>query len=197
MAESLIDGTGSGNSAKVDKNKSLHTYTVSQTETQQGTDKGNSWNISTGNVTISGASGLLYLRNDEDVDFIIDSIAVGLGAGTVSDIPEITLIKGVSTGTLVSAADVAPIVQNRNFGSSKILKSTTHVYKGVDGSTITNGSDVALFYQGASSRLFASVDFDLTRGTSAAIKIDPKLSSGTIKCYVAIIGHLKDPDNES
>lgn len=199
MAEQIIDGSGSGSRARVDENKQLHTTAITQTETQDAVDKGDAYNINTGTIglTSTTASGVLYFKNDEDNPFIIDAIAVGIdNLGTQAGACIITVIRNPTTGTLITGATAVDMNQNRNFGSSKTLKSTTLAYKGAEGNTVTDGDDIALFYQNAGTRGYYGIDFELPKGSSLAITIDTQTTSGTTNLYAAIIGHVKDPNNK-
>jgi hypothetical protein len=187
----ILDDSGSGYGAKVDKNHRVHTQSVTETEAQHAAEVGDAYNINTGNITFSAAGTLLYIKNNEVNDIVVEAIAVGQGSGTTSDIGEITVISNPTGGDLISDATAVAMNANRNFGSSKDLQAD--VYKGKSAGTITGGEDALLLYQGSSSRLFASITLILPRGSSIAVKIDPKLSSGTLKAYCAAIIHIKDP----
>ena len=198
MAEEIIDGRGTRNGMRVDPNGQAHVFAVTEQEIAQATSVGNGYNINTGNITISGDSALLYLKNDEDTAITVDSIAVGIGTpqgGSFTDTPEVYLVMNPTGGTIVSGASDVDMVVNRNGGSSNDLKPTTLVYKGADGDTITGGNDFALFYQG-SGRLFANIGgVEIPRGSSLSLRIVLPLSAGTVKVYAAYICYLKDQNN--
>jgi hypothetical protein len=105
----------------------------------------------------------------------------------------VTLKRNPTGGTLISGATNVDMNQNRNFGSNIAL--TADVYKGASGNTVTGGNDIAQFYQTGQGRLFASIGFDLPKGSSIAIEIDPNLSSGSVNVYAAIIGYVRDAAN--
>jgi hypothetical protein len=97
--------------------------------------------------------------------------------------------------------------ENRNFGSSENLDSLiwnfgssenldSIIYKGVEGDTFTNGTDIAQFYQSAGSRGFYTLDFDLPKGSSIGVKIDTQTTAGTTNIYAAVIGHRVDGNND-
>ncbi len=198
MAEQLIDGTGSGNRVGVNRNNHLKTFSVSETENQQATRLGNSYNINTGTIglTSTTASGVFYFKNNEDPvngesSFIIDALAIGIdNQGTQSGACIITVVRNP---TSVSFSTDVDMNQNRNFGSSKALSSLA--YKGAEGATITGGDDLAIFYQNAGTRGFYNIDLELTKGSSIAVKIDTQTTAGTTNLYVAAIGHRSDGKN--
>ena len=189
----IEDGKGTGYKARIDSDNRVHAHSVSATEELEAVKTGDAYNINTGPITFSAAGTLLYIKNNEDNDLVLDSLAFGAGSGTTSDIGELTLELNPTGGDLISDATAVDMNVNRNVGSSKTL--TALVYKGKSGGTSTGATDAALFYHGTSSRLFASVNFIVPKGSSVAITYDPKLSSGTIKAYCAIICHLKQGDD--
>lgn len=189
----IKDGTGSGYNVAVDQTNKIQTRTVSASITEEGTVNGDSFNINSGLITLtsSNASGLLYYKHNEDRPFHIDALAIGidnLGTNTTQTI--ITMIRNPTTGTLISTAAAVDMNQNRNFGSSKTLVDSL-AYKGAEGHTVTDGDDIAMFFQSAGGRLFATIDFIMTKGDSLAITMDPQVSSGTTTVYCAIIGHME------
>lgn len=190
----IEDGRGSGTKARVDGNNHLHTHAITQAEILQALDKGDAYNINTGSITFSAAGTLIYIKNNEDQDLLIEAFAIGTGTGTFSDSGEITLIRNPTGGDLISDATAVSINQNRNHGSAKTLSVT--VYKGKSGGTITGGNDSALVFQTGSTRSYNTINFLLPKGQSLAIKIDPKLSSGSMKAYAALICYLKDANSK-
>lgn len=190
----LEDGKGTGLKARVDGNNRLHTQTVSESEALHAVEEGDAYNINTGEISFTAAGTCLYILNNEDKELVVEAIAFGAGAGTTSDIGEITIERNTTAGDLISDQTAVSMNQNRNFGSNKTLSAT--VYKGKSGGTSTGGDDIILFYHGTSSRLFATINLILPKGSSMAITYDPKLSSGSIKTYCALVCHLKDPASQ-
>jgi len=181
----LEDGKGRGFSAEVDEKQRLSTLAVTVGAELYSADSGNAYNINTGNITMSASGTLLYLKNTGDADIVISTLIVGLGSGTVSDLAEITVIRNPTGGDLITDATPVPMNVNRNFGSSNSLSS--NVYKGKSGGIVTGGDEGVLFYQGVGGRMVSAMNLMLTKGTSMAIKLDPKLTSGSIKCYCALV----------
>lgn len=184
------DGTGSGYSQKVDQTNRAWIRGVTLNESQEATQIGSSYNINTGLIplTSSTESAVLYFKNNEDADFFVSAIAVGvLDSGTRTEIGQLTVVKNPTGGTIISGASDVEINQNRNFGSSQSLASSL-AYKGAEGNTIAGGNNLALFFQGA-GRLFATVDVNLKKGNSIALKLNTKTSAGTTNIYAALVGH--------
>jgi hypothetical protein len=197
MAEQIIDGTGTGKRAKVDNNNQLHVFAVTESEQRQATAEGNEYNLNTGEIALTGTgeSSLIYFKNDESEDFVVTSIALGIGtrSATVTDFAKITVIKNPIGGDIISDAILVDINSNTNFGSSKELASTSLVYKGKNGGTITGGSDHAILYSG-DGRLFANINIELPKGSSIGIKIDLNTSGGA-NVYCTLIGYVADDKN--
>jgi hypothetical protein len=201
MAEQILDGTKGANRAKVDNNNQLHTFAVTETEQRQASFVGNEFNINTGSIAFTTASTtrttLLYFKNDEDNDYFVSAVAVGLGtrSATVSDAANVWIVRNPQTGTTITNANDVDINSNTNFGSSKALKSATLAYKGADGEGATSGgTDHALLYM-SDGRLFAGLNIVIPRGASIAIEFDGNTSGG-FNVYAALIGFIKSPDNE-
>lgn len=193
MAEQILDGTGSGKRAKVDENNRLQVFCVSETLNLEAARSGESYNINTGAITLTSAnkSAVLYIKNNEDKQFIINEIIVILGASTggTGDLT-VELIRNPTLGTIVSGAVDADIISNRDFGSSKVL--VADVFKGAEGNTITDGTNF-----GDTTRSSAStvVTFDadvvvLPKGTSIGVNVTPQSSNTSMSVKVAVVGYL-------
>lgn len=190
----IQDGTGSGALARVSTTKRLFTNAVTETQTLHSVEKGDGYNINTGVISLTGTSdsAVMYLKNNETRDLVVDAIAVGLGAGTQSDPCKITIIRNPTTGTLIDGASAVDMNANRNFGSSKSL--TVDVYKGADGNTLTDGADFGILFANQNSRLFADLGIIIPKGNSIGVKIDPNLTTGSINIYAALIVHLQESE---
>lgn len=198
MAEQIIDGTGSGTKAKVDSNKQLHVFAVTEDEQKQAALKGNEYNLNTGKIALTGTgeSAVAYFKNDEDADFVITAIAVGIGnrSATITDLAEVCIYKNPTGGDIITDASSMEMKSNTNFGSNKTLKATSLAYKGKDGGTVTGGDKHALLFSG-DGRLFGTLNIELTRGSSVAATIDLNTSGGA-NVYCTFIGYVRDNDND-
>lgn len=189
----ITDGTGNGPSAKVDKAKRLHTDSVSTDVGVAATDNGNSYNVNTGLITITGDATLAYIKNNEDKDLVLEAIALASFEGiTHSDDPYITLVRNPTGGDLISDATAVSMNQNRNFGSSNVLNADA--YKGKVGGTITGGDDIAILQATPGGRSFYTINFRLPKGTSAAVKLTANASSGSASWYLAFICYLRESE---
>jgi hypothetical protein len=200
------DGAGNDVGTHVDTNHQLHTNSISRTEGQDAVTKGNAYNINTGIIGLTSASdsAVLYFKNDEspvngESTIFIEAIAVGVGvadAGATQDEKTvITIVRNPTAGTIVAGATAVDMNQNRNFGSSNTLGSTTLAYKGAEGNTLTDGDDtIQLFQNGV--RGYFPINLELPRGSSMGIKMNTNTSAGTTDVYAALILHRKDGSNK-
>lgn len=171
----------------------IKSFSVSESEAQEATALGDGYNINTGviGLTSSTESGILYFKNNESRKFIVEAIAVGVGsAGTTSDVSTVKVIRNPTAGTLISSATAVDMNANRAFGSSNQL-SNSLAYKGAEGSTVTDGDDLGIFFQPAGGRLFASIGLELSPGNAIAVTVDTNTTAGTTNVYAAIVGYLK------
>ena len=195
MGTVVNDADGPKIGQKVDQNNRAHTSSIEQSLASHATVHGDSYNLNTGliNLTAATVSGIMYYKNDDVKDFVITAIAVGQKAGTQTDLSDITVILNPTSVSFSTAVDIN---QNRKAGSSNTLATTSLAYKGAEGATVTGGNSALLFVSGQSSRLFATVDLIIPRGQSLAITLDPNLSSGSMDVYAALIGYLRDTEND-
>lgn len=189
MAHS-IKNKDDGTLAEVDKSFRLLTRAVTSSETQHAVRTGYAWNINTGWISsIAANSALLYFKNNDEEDFIVDAIAVGVKDGSAVDVLSVYAVKNPTGGTLVSAATDCDMIENRNFGSGNSFDTNTLIYKATaSAQTLTGGSDVGVFAQNDQGRLFANVDFLIPKTKSIGIRIE---TDGTFSgdVYAALIGH--------
>jgi hypothetical protein len=191
MAEQILDGKGNGYRAKVGQDNRLQVRSISEAENVHNAELGNGYNFNTGLINITGDASLIYIKNNSDLELIIQAIALGSFEGiTHSDDPYITIIRNPTGGDLITDATPVDMNQNRNFGSSKT--AIADVYKGKVGGTITGGNDIAILQATAGSRSFYSIDFVLPKGSSMGVKLTANLSSGSANWYAALIGYFKD-----
>ena len=187
----IEDGKGGGRSAQVDDQNRLRTHSVTETEALHSSEEGKAFNINTGLISITGDATLLYIKNTEDADLVIEAIATGSFDGiTHSDDPYLTLVRNPTGGDLISDATAVSMNQNRNFGSSRTLSADA--YKGKVGGTVTGGNDIAFLQASGGSRGFYTIEFILPSNTSMAIKLTANVSSGSANWYCAAICFVKD-----
>jgi hypothetical protein len=194
-------GAGAKIGMHVDLNEQAHVFAITEDEQKQASENGKEYNINTGSIAFSTNSTtrttLLYFKNDEDTDYIITAIAIGLGtrSATVSDSANVYIVRNPTAGTTITNANNVDMKSNTNFGSTNSLKTTTLAYKGADGEgATTGGTDHGLLYM-TDGRLYADLNIELPKGSSVAIEFDGN-TSGTFNVYAALIGYVKDIKNK-
>ena len=127
-------------SAHVDENGDLHTFSITESELEAANAKGNAYNINTGLIALTGtgSSAVLYFKNGENTDYVINGLVVfmGIRSGTVSDYGLATVSWNPTGGDIITDATAVAYKSNSNGGSSNVLNNGSLVYKGKDGGTL-------------------------------------------------------------
>lgn len=189
MSEIKIqDGTGTGRTVSVDIDNRLDVHAVTATETVDAAVCTRAYNLNTGSIALTDGSEstIMYFKNNEDNDFIMTALAVGVG--TLPNPTESTVVTMIRNPTAASFSTAIDQNQNRNFGAAQTLSAD--VYKGVQGASLTGGSAIAQFFTKGGSRLYAGIDFDIPKGTAVGINIQLNDTTGGV-VYAAIIGYVK------
>ena len=195
MAVQISDGTGDGLVAQVNDQNQVMSYSETiQEEVYENID-GNAYNINTGLVSLTNATDtpLLYFKNTETRDFILQAVAIGMFDSTngsaTADVYA-TFIRNPTVGTIITSTptDVA-INSNRNYGSNKTLSCLAYV--GATGDTMTDGDDHILVRLSDAQRAFITINEVMPEGSSFGVKIKPPTSNTGMNCYVALIGYRR------
>ena len=141
MSEPIKDGVGTGTLMQVYSDNKGAVRSVSSNENQDAVVDGRAFNINTGWIgSISADSALLYFLNEDDEDYFIDAIAVGLKEDSATEVQGIYFVTQPTGGTLVGSATDCDMIENRRVGSGKTFGSDTKVYKATSsGQTLTGG----------------------------------------------------------
>ena len=190
----IEDGTGEGFQVKVDGNNRIHTQAIVESESLNSAELGLAYNVSSGTIPFTGDGTLLYVKNNENSDIVVEAIALGNDGGgtyTSSLRPSITFVRNPTGGDLITDATAVDFNVNRNFGSTKTLVADT--YKGKQGGTLTGGDSLGIFQTSQSGRDYFGINIVIPKGSSLAITATNGLASGTANLYCAAIIFLKDP----
>lgn len=191
MAEQIESGSGIPYRVNVGSDLRMQTRAIDEPEEVHNTERGDSYNINTGLISITGDATLIYFKNNSDENYILKDIAVGTFDGiTHTDFPYITVIRNPTGGDLITDATAITINQNRNFGSSKAAEAL--IYKGKVGGTITGGNDYSILQTNKTGRSFFTLVTLIPKGGSIALKLTANRTSGTANYYVSLIGYFKD-----
>lgn len=200
MAMEINIKGGTGNNLPVGVTGDNRLQTAARIETEESHEKelGNAYNCNSGEVNFTGTTetGLIYIKNTGESPIVIPAFIYLLGTAGGATFGEwrLRVYKNPTTGTLISGASaLTPI--NRNFGSSKLLSSYATIYKGVYGSTVTNG-DVAIFTMTTSSgRYVVTVPVILPQGSSLAVTVQAPAGTTDADVAVAIAPYLRTVDD--
>jgi len=192
----IENGAGDGKKLKINGRNEAQVFSISESEAQAATEVGDAYNINTGEITLttSTTSAILYFKNDEEQDVIVESIALGFRNTTCTDTNlACYVVRNPSTGTIIDDASTVAMNQNRNFGSSKTLRTTTLAYKAsAQSKTFTNGDDIILIDAKKDDRTFVDISLEIPRGSSIGIRVDSASLATTV--YAALILHAKDSE---
>lgn len=138
----IDDGRGGGRKAAVNVNNHLLCDAVTADIATELAFQGNSYNINTGtiNLTTTGSSSLIYVKNTGTKNIIVHALFYLLGGNPAvsgSDNSKVEVLRNPTAGTIITNA-VAQEAVNRDFGSTRTLEAD--IYKGVEGDTFTDGS---------------------------------------------------------
>jgi hypothetical protein len=189
MAEITIKDGSTGNIAKVDLNKRIHTASVTEPQSDHACDTGieQKYNINTGDITLTNATKttVLYIKNTGDDDLVVTALIYNLGNTTsgTGDV-KIDVIRNPITGDIITNANncaVGPDVSaNQNFGSTNTL--TGLFYKGATGETAVSDGALTVSTRSASStgRIFISLgSVVIPKGASMAVDYTPPTSNSS------------------
>lgn len=173
MPDTIRDGTGAGYLSKVDSEGRLHTDAVTRTELQLSANFGKTWNIGTGNLTLTEAtsSAVMYLKNTGIRNLHIDLYVVLAKASTGGSGDLIVEILRNPTGGSILDTPTSITPTNMNFGSAGA--PVADIYSGVEGDTLTGEEDILRSKTTADNRLLLGIFTVLPSGSSVGIRLTP------------------------
>lgn len=190
MTGSVIKSGGSGNTADVDDENRLRTFSVSQDETVHASGEGDSYSITSGIVTLTSdsTSYFLYFKNNDTVDWVIDNTVrrYGPSTGAPGAPLESNIVLDPTGGTLIDSGTITTGL-NLNIGSPNVLRGTVKV--GGEGDTATGGIALppSLIISDSSITDFAAGPIIIPPGSSAATGTTPATGNTSMKLQYNII----------
>ena len=195
MSNIIQDGTGASYGAKVDSNNRLYTQSITEAMSSHAGELGRKFNINTGDITLtsSAETTVLYVKNNETYDYIVENLIYNLGntTGGSGDI-KLDLIRNPTAGAIVSNANAVDINSNQNFGSTITFSSLA--YKGATGEAVFSDGTVSVSTRSASStgRIFISLGaIVIPRGVALGINYTPPTGNTSQICQFAIAGFVQ------
>jgi hypothetical protein len=180
----IQDGTGTGTRLKINKLNRAKTDSVTFDREDDAIEFGAGYQITSGQVTFTTSgqsSAVLYFKNNEDVDCVLDRVVLMIGSGDTNGDWQHRIVRNPSAGTIIDN-QLAAGISNSNHGSANILNGNgADIFKGVEGDTVTNGAGVPLPVQANNNRIVFPVGRRLPKGSSFAVVITPPtINSGSV-----------------
>jgi hypothetical protein len=192
----IQDGSGTGRLCKVTSDGRLDTFSVSETEEDKGVIAGTSFNIETPIITLTtgNKSGLLYVKNDDELDLILTGFFTLTGASTGGS--GYILVEHeynpTSAGSTLISAGTDVLAVNKSVGNARQLNAT--IKYGAEGSTVDAGLKKITGLHTGTGQLVLSVTINLTKGASIAVSITPQAGNTSMPVIAAIDCYLKTLD---
>ena len=186
----IIDGTGTGVHAKVNKQNRIQTLSVSENIAAHHAFEGDAFNINTGTVSLGSTtkSAVLYLKNNEDDPLVITALFYLLGNNTGGGTDENHLVqveRNPTGGTLVSSGTNFSAI-NRNFGSAKVLDADI-IKMDTAGRTLIGGTvAIESIFTGEGRQALSVGAVIINKGDSIGITITPQASTTAMDVQMAI-----------
>jgi hypothetical protein len=189
MATIIQDGTGTGDRLRVTPFNRMLVQSVVITEEDDAISRGDGYQIASGPVTFTGANqtAVLYTKNDDDRDFVLDRAVLILGSAvgaTATADWTVQVLRNPTGGTIIDNA-VAAGISNSNHGSANIPTGLN--YKGVESDTFTDGTGAAQPIKQSIDRIILPLGRRLPKGTSIGFRVTPP--AGTTSATVLIVTH--------
>ena len=179
MEFEVRDGKGSGRRLSINPLNRAETESVTFDREDDAILRGVGYQISSGPITYTGGSeptpvGVLYFRNEEDVDVVLDRVVlmIGSNAEAAGDWTH-TILRNPTVGSTITSASPAGI-SNSNHGSNNVLNSGVNIFKAsAETDTLDDGTGAPLPIQQQSNRIVFPVGRRIPKGSSFGIRITP------------------------
>ena len=180
----IEDGTGTGIKLRINKLNRAKTDAVTFDREDDAIEYGAGYQITSGQVSFSSSgqqSAILYFKNNEDVDCVLDRVVLMIGTGDTSGDWYHRIVRNPTGGTIIDNQLPAGI-SNSNHGSANILNGNgAEIYKGIQGDTVTSGTGVPLPVHASSNRIVFPIGRRMPKGSSFAIVVTPPtINSGSV-----------------
>ena len=199
MATTIQDGTGTKLKLKVTSANRALVQAVTITEEDNAITTGEGYQIASGPVTFTAATetGILYIKNNDERDFVLDRAVLVLGSaiGAAADQDwTFTVLRNPTEGTTITN-ELAAGVSNSNHGSANVPSTTN--YKGLEGYTLTNGSGAGQPIKQTIDRIILPLGRRLPKGTSIGFRITPPAGVTSTKALVVTHWWYDESDTQN
>ena len=180
----IKDGTGSGDTAKVDVSNKLNTRTVESPSIHEAAEAGEALFISSGAVTLTSCcqSAILWYQNDECRDILITEVFFSVGSSTGGTGSVLFSFRKNATGLSSSVGDA--IFTNPNFGSCTSFCSTSE--RGEEAATVTGGIATAAFFITLDGTSTLPATLVIPKGKSISVQVTPPVSNSSLTLSIAL-----------
>lgn len=200
MGIQIVGANGKNIGLGVDGRGRGLTATLSESESNYATTLGLKYNINTGNITLTSdaKTTVIYVKNNDNRDIIIDSLIYNLlnttgGTGNVF----IEVVRNPTTGGIITNANNVLVGStdnaNLNFGSTNTANILA--YKGATGETVVNGGVCILTGNPTpTGRILISPGGGviLTKGNSIGINYTPPVGNTSQVVQFALNAYVKE-----
>ena len=191
----IEDGRGKGFQVAVDSTNRLEVHAATVDEERIATVEGEAWQFGSATVafTAATASAILFVKNTDTRDMIIDRLRLHLGTvtGGTGDWT-LGIVRNPTAGTLVSGGTVITPT-NINHGSSKEPSGT--FLRGVQGSTLTDGTTSSFPIKSSGDGIiifpFGRI---LPTGASIGISVTPPTGTTAANAVAVLRGYYPAAD---
>lgn len=180
MPEIIIDGTGTGNSVKVDSENRISTFSTVEPEDKHINKEGNVFSVHFTVTPVGANDYFFYYKNTGTETIYITDVRISSTVATNITVEHVT-----GTPTFTSGTDLTPT--NRNLGSSKVLTAT--IKSDTDTTGLTSKGilfNVECPVADTLYHLRTSSNIIIPQGSSIALK--RVAATGLIECVVSVVG---------
>ena len=200
MTFKQADGRGTGVLAGVDSRHRALTAALIETESNAATAEGLKYNINTGLVTLTNAleTTILYLKNNDERDIVVDALIYNLGRTNGDGDRIITVVRNPTAGDIITNANPVPVGPevnaNLNYGSSKVLNAD--IFLGASGEVVVSGGglNIHTIDPNSNGRIAISPGgvIRIPNGNSLAINYTPPAGNTSQNASFALNVYVKE-----
>lgn len=189
MSTTIQDGTGTTTQLRVTSQNRALVQAVTITEEDNAIVYGDGYQIVSAPVQITSSfnTGVLYIKNNDSRDFVLDRAVLILGSAVSASVDQdwsFTILRNPTTGTTITN-QLAAGISNSNHGSANTPR--IDAYRGIQGDTITDGSGVAQPIKQSIDRIILPLGRRLPKGSSIGFRVQPP--AGTQDSKVLVVTH--------
>jgi len=194
MGFQIQDGTGSTRKVRVGNNNRLFVESTTRTEREEEALLGEAYIVGTGFVNLTGTSitGVLYFKNNEDVDLVITRFLIGVKKSSGGTENFVTGIIYKNPTSMVLGTGSPLIINNVNFGSSNTIDADSEI--GQNGALLAGGSAYLSTVAPTENLTAEDASTVLPKGSSIGVFITPPPGNTSIDVSIGINLHKLTTD---